>query len=53
MPAHAKEAFVRVFSRIPQRVIWKWENTALDLLPNVKTIDWVPQQDLLGKPIGL
>ena len=51
MPAHIVEMFVRVFARIPQRVFWKWEkeNIQEKLSDNVKIVDWLPQQDLLGK----
>ena len=50
MPTHIVEMFVRVFARIPQRVFWKWEKTSIqdNLSDNVKIVDWLPQQDLLG-----
>lgn len=51
MPEQIKNMFVRVFSRIPQRVFWKWEvdNLAVNTLPaSVKIVNWLPQQDLLG-----
>lgn len=35
---------------IPQRIVWKWEGQPLkNLPPNVLMIDWLPQQDLLGR----
>jgi len=43
--------FVKVFARLKQKVIWKWEARNLPspkLSANVKTVDWLPQQDLLG-----
>lgn len=52
MPENIKQMFVRVFARLPQRVIWKWEKESLlvdSVTPNVKIVDWLPQQDLLGK----
>ena len=52
MPAHIVEMFVRVFARIPQRVFWKWEKGSKlqrKLTDNVMMVDWLPQQDLLGK----
>lgn len=52
MPDHIREAFVRAFARLPQTVIWRWEKDTIpagcELSPNVKTFDWLPQQDLLG-----
>lgn len=58
MPKNIKEMFVQVFSRIPQKVVWKWEEDDLvdkdnSLSANVKIVKWLPQQDLLGKQIHL
>ena len=42
----------RVLSKLPQRVIWKHDGpTLLNLGPNIKTMKWLPQNDLLGKNI--
>lgn len=51
MPKKYVQTFVKVFSRIPQRVIWKWDDSSEipeNLSANVLLVDWVPQQDLLG-----
>jgi len=53
MPPNIVDAFIRVFSRIPQIVFWKWEKTSDETMesklpPNVKILTWLPQQDLLG-----
>lgn len=52
MPPHIFDMFVQVFARIPQLVFWKWEKKddpmKAKLPSNVKTLDWLPQQDLLG-----
>jgi glucuronosyltransferase len=50
IPAHVKAAFVEVFSKIPQRVIWKFKGTLPGLTSNVKLVNWAPQQDLLAHP---
>lgn len=50
MPKQTLKVFRNVFSQIPQRVIWKWDgDIPEDTSPNVMMIDWLPQQDLLGK----
>lgn len=50
MPRQIQDIFVRVFARLKQRVLWKWEKDGLSNVPsNVKLVDWLPQQDLLGK----
>lgn len=51
MPQKIKEAFIRAFSRLKQRVFWKWQKDDIDMnrLPrNLKIVEWMPQQDLLG-----
>ena len=50
LPEATKRVFVNVFARLPQRVIWKYEDEAgmADLPANVKLVSWLPQQDLLG-----
>jgi len=50
IPTDIVQSFVRVFSQIPQRVIWKWEadEKPANLSPNVMTVKWAPQSDLLA-----
>ncbi|XP_032791501.2 LOW QUALITY PROTEIN: UDP-glycosyltransferase UGT5 [Daphnia magna] len=51
MPEKMVKIFIQVFSRIPQQVFWKWERSSvlMEKLPaNVKILEWLPQQDLLG-----
>ncbi|CAL8104484.1 unnamed protein product [Orchesella dallaii] len=51
MPEETRKIFLKVFSRIKQRVVWKWETESMpDLPPNVKLSKWLPQQDVLGHP---
>lgn len=43
------KAFRDVFEKLPQRVLWKWEeDTMIDQPDNVKIVKWAPQQDILA-----
>ncbi len=43
-------SFIGAFSQLPQRVFWKWEGDIPKNVPsNVMMVNWLPQQDLLGK----
>ncbi|KAJ8040055.1 UDP-glucuronosyltransferase 2A3 [Holothuria leucospilota] len=52
--SHLPDKFVRifkeVFSQLPQKVIWQWKNddSPQDMPENVKTMPWIPQNDILG-----
>ncbi|KAK7081936.1 UDP-glucuronosyltransferase 2A1 [Halocaridina rubra] len=49
LPDALRHALVTAFSRLPYRIVWKWEGAAINDLPaNVLTRSWMPQQDLLG-----
>jgi glucuronosyltransferase len=49
-----KEAFLEAFSKLKQRVLWKWEADSLPGQPsNVKFGKWLPQSDILGELISL
>ncbi|XP_049793182.1 UDP-glycosyltransferase UGT5-like isoform X11 [Schistocerca nitens] len=48
-PEEKRSAFLKVFSRLKQRVLWKWETESLPgQPPNVKTGKWLPQSDILA-----
>jgi glucuronosyltransferase len=54
MPENLVKMFVQVFARIPQQVFWKWERSSIlieNLPNNVKIVNWLPQQDLLGNAV--
>lgn len=49
IPKEALQSFMNVFAKLPQKIIWKWENEAPENLPkNILLSKWLPQQDLLG-----
>lgn len=53
MPEATRKIFVAAFSRLPQRVLWKWEDESgmSDLPPNVRLYTWLPPLiDLLAHP---
>lgn len=45
-----RNAILKVFSELKERVLWKWEDDVLpEQPPNVRLGKWLPQQDILGK----
>lgn len=49
-PEEPRRAFTRAFAKLPQRVLWKWENDTMPDKPdNVMICKWMPQFDILGK----
>lgn len=49
-PKDIRENFLKAFSKLAQRVIWKWENDIMEgKPPNVMLTKWAPQRDLLCK----
>jgi glucuronosyltransferase len=51
MPEKKRQIFLKAFSKLKQKVLWKFETeTMTDLPKNVKLSKWLPQQDLLGHP---
>ena len=49
LPIDTLNAFIEAFRKLPQRVIWQWKGeTRANLPDNIMTVDWMPQQDLLG-----
>jgi glucuronosyltransferase len=54
MSEDKKQAFLEAFSKLKQRVLWKWETDSLPGQPsNVKLGKWLPQSDILGKGLTL
>lgn len=49
-PEEKRQMFTRAFARLPQRVLWKWENDTMPDKPeNVMIQKWMPQYDILCK----
>lgn len=50
LPAEKIKAFQQAFEKLPQRVLWKWEDSVERGSPsNVKMMKWIPQRDVLGE----
>ena len=56
MSSENLQTFVRTFSGLKERVVWKWEGGREELLkrtqlpPNVFVSSWLPQQSLASHP---
>nr|QIK00372.1 UDP-glycosyltransferase [Xylotrechus quadripes] len=49
-PEDKKKAIINVFSRMKQRILWKFEVDLPGKPDNVKILKWLPQQDALAHP---
>lgn len=48
-PVEKREAFVRAFGKLKQKVLWKYENETLPNNPgNIMIKSWIPQRDILA-----
>lgn len=48
-PVEKREAFVRAFGKLKQKVLWKYENETLPNNPgNIMIKSWIPQRDVLA-----
>jgi hypothetical protein len=53
LPDKKRDAFLKAFSELKQKVLWKWETDTLPGQPNnVRLGKWFPQADILGTFIG-
>ncbi|XP_065077837.1 UDP-glycosyltransferase UGT5-like [Ochlerotatus camptorhynchus] len=51
LPKEKRDAFLKVFSKLKQKVLWKWEDENLPGKPsNVLVQNWWPQDDILAHP---
>ncbi|KAJ3642498.1 hypothetical protein Zmor_025269 [Zophobas morio] len=50
-PPEKRQEFIKAFSKLKQKVLWKWEGDELPDQPsNVKIIKWAPQSDIFAHP---
>mgnify|MGYP000173909069 CR=1 FL=1 len=50
IPPEHKKTILETFSKLPYKVLWKYEDDSLGKLPDNILIDkWMPQQDILGE----
>lgn len=49
-PEHIQSAFREALSRVPQKVLWKYDGEMKDKPKNVMTRKWFPQRDILLHP---
>jgi len=49
VPTQFVNTFMEAFGRLPQKVLVKFNGPIDYVPPNVKVLDWIPQQDVLGK----
>ncbi|KAK3917458.1 UDP-glucosyltransferase 2 [Frankliniella fusca] len=50
MPVEMRDKLVWAFSRLKQRVVWKFEDDSLAMPENVRVAKWLPQMDVLTHP---
>lgn len=49
IPDDIRQEMVRGFAKLPQLVLWKWEDDSINdiVSDNVYATSWLPQQDIL------
>ncbi|KAK5642053.1 hypothetical protein RI129_008220 [Pyrocoelia pectoralis] len=51
LPNDKRRAILNSFSKLKEKILWKWENESMSDLPgNVKLSKWLPQNDVLAHP---
>ncbi|XP_076766718.1 UDP-glucosyltransferase 2 [Xylocopa sonorina] len=50
VPKDKQELFLRVFSSLPRKVLWKWDVELENITSNIMIQKWLPQYDVLNHP---
>ncbi|XP_038217907.1 UDP-glucosyltransferase 2-like [Zerene cesonia] len=50
LPVEKVQMLARIFSELPQNVLWRWDVDIANKSANVKITQWVPQSDMLRHP---
>ncbi|XP_066941903.1 UDP-glycosyltransferase UGT5-like [Macrobrachium rosenbergii] len=50
MPVKYRNMFIEAFSKLNQRILWKFETDLEGIPENIMISPWLPQQDILGHP---
>ncbi|XP_064112825.1 UDP-glycosyltransferase UGT5-like isoform X5 [Macrobrachium nipponense] len=50
LPTKYRNMFIKAFSKLNQRILWKFETDLEGIPENVMIKPWLPQQDILGHP---
>ncbi|XP_050293077.1 UDP-glycosyltransferase UGT5-like [Anthonomus grandis grandis] len=50
LPKEKRQALLKAFGKLKQKVLWKFEEDLPDKPPNVVIRSWLPQQDVLAHP---
>ncbi|KAJ8731401.1 hypothetical protein PYW07_004565 [Mythimna separata] len=51
LPAEKRNAFLNVFRKLKQTILWKWEDDKLENKPNNLIVrKWLPQKEILSHP---
>jgi len=48
MPSSMRDTVIKVFAKLPQKILWKYEQEIENLPKNIILTNWAPQQDLLA-----
>lgn len=49
MSESKRKILLEAFAEIPQRVVFKWDESIVDMKANMMARSWLPQSDILGR----
>lgn len=50
IPKEIFSIFIKVFTKLKQNILWKWESGEHPNVKNIKFMKWLPQRDILAHP---